>query len=158
MTRTTTGITMAQGSPAANVLAQRASITVNFRAMPGTTVDDIIKHIKKVVRNKNINIEVLKSKEASRFSPTDSRAFGVISRLCKAIEPNAIIAPFLVMGGTDAYFYEPICENIYRYAPFKVDTSLLLCTHATNERIPISAMSDALTFFKNYIREISNEL
>ncbi|MCM1364208.1 MAG: M20/M25/M40 family metallo-hydrolase [Faecalibacterium sp.] len=158
MTRTTTGITMAQGSPAANVLPQRASITVNFRAMPGTSVDDIVQHVKKVVKNKDIEIKVLKSKEASRFSPTDSRAFGVISRLCKAIEPNSIIAPFLVMGGTDAYFYEPICENIYRYAPFKVDTSMLLCTHGTNERIPIKAMSGALTFFKNYIREISNEL
>ena len=29
--RTTTGATMAQGSPAANVLPQRASVTVNFR-------------------------------------------------------------------------------------------------------------------------------
>ena len=61
------------------------------------------------------------------------------------------------MGGTDACHYEPICENIYRYAPFKVDTSLLLCTHGTNERIPISAMSDALVFFKNYIRDVSAE-
>lgn len=158
MTRTTTGITMAQGSPAANVLPQRASITVNFRTMPGTTVDDVVRHIKKVVRNKDIDVKVLKSKEASRFSSTDSRAFSIISRLCRSIEPNSIVAPFLVMGGTDAYFYEPICENIYRYAPFKVDTSMLLCTHGTNERIPISAMSDALTFFKNYIKQISDEI
>ena len=47
MTRTTTGITMAKGSPAANVLPQRAAITVNFRAMPGTSTADIVSHIKK---------------------------------------------------------------------------------------------------------------
>lgn len=156
MVRTTTGITMASGSPAANVLAQKASITVNFRAMPGTSTQDIVEHIKKVVRNKNIEIRVINSKEPSRFSPTDSRVFGIIERLAKGIVPNAIVAPFLVMGGTDACYYEPICENIYRYAPFKVDTSLLLCTHATNERIPIDAMADALMFFKKFIRQASD--
>lgn len=36
--RTTTGATMAQGSPAANVLPQRASVTVNFRMMPGDSI------------------------------------------------------------------------------------------------------------------------
>ncbi len=157
MTRTTTGITMAEGSPAANVLPQRAAITVNFRAMPGTSTRDIVDHIKKVVRNKDIEVNVLNSKEASKFSPMDSRSYKIIERLCKSIEPNSVVSPFMVMGGTDAYHYEAICENIYRYAPFKVDTSLLLCTHGTNERIPISAMSDALVFFKNYIRDVSAE-
>ncbi len=157
MTRTTTGITMAEGSPAANVLPQRAAITINFRAMPGTTTDDIVSHIKKVVRNKDIEVNVLNSKEASKFSPIDSRSYKIIERICKSIEPKAIVAPFLVMGGTDACNYEPICENIYRYAPFKIDTSMLLCTHGTNERMPISAMGDALVFFKNYIRDVSAE-
>ena len=54
MVRTTTGVTMTQGSPAANVLPQRASVTVNFRAMPGVTTEDLVSHIRKVVRNKDI--------------------------------------------------------------------------------------------------------
>ena len=37
MMRTTTGITMVSGSPAANVLPQKASVTVNFRMMPGVS-------------------------------------------------------------------------------------------------------------------------
>ena len=157
MVRTTTGVTMTQGSPQSNVLPQRASITVNFRAMPGVTTEDIVNHIRKVVRNKDIEINVLNSKEASKFSPTDARAFKIIDRLCRQIEPNAIVAPFLVMGGTDACNYEPICENIYRYAPFRAATNLLLCAHGTNERVPVSTLADALRFFKGYIRECSAE-
>ena len=42
--RTTTGVTMAEGSPAANVLPQEASVTANFRMMPGTTTEDVEKH------------------------------------------------------------------------------------------------------------------
>ena len=53
LVRTTTAVTMAQGSPAANVLPQKSSITVNFRQMPGTTVKDVEKHIRKVCKNKD---------------------------------------------------------------------------------------------------------
>lgn len=155
--RTTTAVTMAQGSPASNVLPQRASATINFRAMPGTTKQDIVDHIRKCVRYKDIEINVLNSKEASKFSPTDSRAFKIIKDINKALEPNAIVAPYLVMGGTDAYNYEAICDNIFRYAPFKVDTGLLRCTHGTNERLPVACMEGALVFFKNYIRRASAE-
>ncbi len=155
--RTTTAVTMAQGSPASNVLPQRASAIINFRAMPGTTKQDLVDHIRKCVRYKDIEINILNSKEASKFSPTDSRAFKIIRDINKALEPNAIVAPYLVMGGTDAYNYEPICDNIYRYAPFKVDPGLLRCTHGTNERLPVACMEGALVFFKNYIRRASAE-
>ena len=157
LVRTTTAVTMAQGSPAANVLPQRAAITVNFRAMPGTTKQDLIDHIQKSCKNKDIEINVLNSKEASSFSPTDSRAFKIIGDLAKALEPNAIVAPYLVMGGTDAYNYEPICKNIYRYAPFKFSTELLRNAHGTNERIPVELLNDAVIFFKNYIKRASAE-
>ncbi len=157
LVRTTTAVTMAEGSPAANVLPQRASATINFRAMPGTTKDDLVAHIRSVVKNKDLEINVLNAKEASSFSPTDSRSFKIIGELCKGIVPSSIIAPYLVMGGTDAYHYEPICENIYRYAPFVVDLELLRCTHGTNERLPVDCIEKALIFFKNYVRRASAE-
>ncbi len=157
LVRTTTAVTMAQGSPAANVLPQKASVTVNFRQMPGTTVEDVEKHIRKVCRNKDIEVKVIKAKEASKFSPTDSRAFRIIEEICMQDNKNSIVAPYLVMGGTDACYYEPICENIFRYAPYKVSVPLLRCTHGTNERIPVEAVAPAVAFFKKYIRRASAE-
>ena len=148
---------MAEGSPAANVLPQKASVVVNFRQMPGTTVQDVIDHIRKVCRNKNIEIKVLKAKEASSFSPTESRTFKIIEELCVQENKNAIVAPYLVMGGTDACYYEPVCENIFRYSPYKVSVELLRCTHATNERIPVSAIEPAVAFFKRYVKKASAE-
>ncbi len=157
LVRTTTAVTMAQGSPAANVLPQKSSITVNFRQMPGTTVKDVENHIRKVCRNKDIEVKILKAKEASKFSPTDSRAFKIIEEICMQDNKNSIVAPYLVMGGTDACYYEPICDNIYRYAPYKVSVSLLRCTHGTNERIPVDAVAPGVAFFKKYIRRASAE-
>lgn len=158
MLRTTFGVTMASGSPQANVLPQRASVTVNFRMFPGQTVDDVLNHLRKVIKNKNVEINLLPGwKNPSAVSPTDSRAFKVIETICRSTDDNVVVAPYLVMGGTDACHYQPVCENIYRYSPFLVSTSLLLTTHGTNERIPISVMADGVKFFKRYIRLASAE-
>ena len=152
MTRTTTGVTMASGSPAPNVLPQRATINVNFRMMPGESIADVEKHIRKVSRYKDIDVKLIKGKEPSAISPTDSKAFQVIDEICRAMNPKNLVAPYLVMGGTDACNYEAVCENIYRYSPFMVNTELLLTTHGTNERIPTDCLEDGIAFFKRYIK------
>lgn len=153
----TTAVTMSEGSPQCNVLPQKASITANFRILPGDSVQGIKEHIQSVVKNKNIEIEFLKGKEPSKISPQDSRAFKAIKSLCEASNPDNIVAPFLVMGGTDSYHYENVCDNIYRFSPFTVDLSLVMCTHGTNERLPVASIPEALKFFKRYIRTVSGK-
>ncbi len=155
--RTCTAVTMAEGSPQFNILPQKASVTVNFRTMPGVTIKDVEQHIRDSVKNKNIELEFLTGKESSIISPTDSRAFQTIKELSEAQNSKNLVSPFLVMGATDAYNYEPVCENIYRFAPFVADTKLLLCTHGTNERIPIACCEDAIAFFKRYVRRMTQD-
>ncbi|MCQ2484139.1 MAG: M20/M25/M40 family metallo-hydrolase [Clostridia bacterium] len=158
MVRTVTSVSQCEGSPAPNVLPQRPSITANFRMLPGDTTEDVEAHIRKVIKNKDIEIERFSTKEATKFSPTDSRAFKAIESVEEAFHPGEVaVAPFLVMGGTDACFYEPVCENILRFAPFNVTLELFLNTHATNERLPIAALDEAVRFFREYIKKASNE-
>lgn len=156
MMRTTTAVTMANGSPAPNVLPQKASVVANFRIMPGQTVEDVEAHIRKYAGPK-AEVNLVGGKNPSKISPTDSRAFKVISDICKGMNPKNIVAPYLVMGGTDARQYEDVCDNIYRYSPFLVNTQLLLTTHGTNERIPIDALEDGVAFFKRYIRTLTKD-
>ena len=155
MMRTATAVTMLSGSPAANVLPQKASATVNFRMMPGVSSQDVVNHIRKCVKDSDAEIKILMKKEASAVSPADSRAYKIIEELCMGESPDNIVAPYLVMCGTDACTYEPICENIYRFSPFRAGVDLLLCAHATNERVPVSSIGPAIAFFKRYIRRAS---
>jgi len=156
MIRTTTAVTQAEGSPAPNVLPQKASITANFRIMPGETIEDVKEHIEKVV-GKGVEAELIKGENPSNISPSDSRAFKAIDEICRSMNKDNIVAAFLVMGGTDARNYESICNNVYRYSPFTVSTQLLLTCHGTNERIPIASFEEALTFFKRYIKQLSKK-
>ncbi len=156
MTRTTTAVTMASGSPAPNVLPQKATINVNSRIMPGQTIEDVEAHFKKCA-GKDAEVRLVKGNNPSKISPTDSRAFKVISKICKSMNKDNIIAPYLVMGGTDSRQYEPVCDNIYRYSPFPVNTELLLTTHGTNERIPVEALGEGVVFFKQYIKQLTQD-
>lgn len=156
MMRTTTAVTMANGSPAPNVLPQKATVNVNFRIMPGQTIEDVEKHIKKIAGPK-AEVRMASGKNPSKISPTDSRAFNAIREICKEMDPKAIVAPYLVMGGTDARQYEDVCDNIYRYSPFLMNTGLLLTTHGTNERIPIDSLKDGVVFFKKYIKALTKD-
>lgn len=158
MVRTITSVSMCEGSPAANVLPQRPSITVNFRPLPGDSLADVEKHVRKNIRYKDIDIEYFNGKEATPFSSTSSRAFKAIESVENSIHPEGVaVAPYLVMGGTDAYRYGEICDNILRFAPFNVPLSLFFTTHATNERIPVSSLKEAVVFFREYIIKVSDK-
>ncbi|MCC8023307.1 MAG: M20 family peptidase [Clostridiales bacterium] len=157
MIHTTTAVTMAQGSPQANVLPQAASVTVNTRPLPGETLASTKAHLEKASQDTAVKVELLKGKEPSAVSPTDSRAFQAIEKLAVQMDNKNIVAPYLVFGGTDSYHYEPICENIYRFAPFLVPADLLLTTHATDERFPIAQFEPGITFFKRYIKTLCSD-
>ena len=61
--------------------------------------------------------------------------------------PEAVVAPYLVIGGTDARKYEAICENIYRFSPLMLETSDLPRMHGTNERIALEGYTRVIQFY-----------
>lgn len=155
--RSCQAVTMCQGSPASNVLPQRASATINFRLVQGTTLSDVEAKLEKYMGGKNVTIEQLEGREASNLSPDDSRAFKTISKVVFEADKRAVVSPFLVMGGTDAYHYEAVSNNVYRFGPYAVSTEIMMTAHSTNERIPIKELGNGVAFFKRYIRLMTAE-
>lgn len=145
MIRTTMAPTMLTGSAKENVLAQRASATVNFRIHPNDTEDDIIAHVRKVTSGiEGIEVEVgsngIRGAGASRVSPTDNRPYAVLASVAEATLPGSPVAPGLVLGATDARYAEAITPNVYRFAPAVLTPDELTGFHGTNERTSIENM------------------
>jgi len=155
--RTTTAVTMTNGSPQANVLPQNATATVNFRVLPGNTIADVEKHIRRVIRNKDVNIRLLGGNEPSVVSPTDTPTMKAISTICCSLFDMGKPAPFVVMGATDARHYQNLTDQIYRFSPFVMSPDILMTAHGTDERIPIDCLKDGIVFFKRYIRILAGE-
>lgn len=155
--RTTTAVTMSNGSPQANVLPQKATATVNFRIMPGNTIADVEKHIRRVVRNKDIEVKLLGGNEPSILSPTDTPTMNAISKICAGVFDMSAPVPFVVMGATDARHYQNLTEQIYRFSPFVMPPDILMLAHGTDERVPVDGLENAIVFFKRYIRLLAGE-
>ncbi len=77
MFKTTQAFTTSTASDAINVLPTSASVGINYRIRPGETSADVIKKVRKVIRNNNIEIEVLKISEATSTSTVDN-VFGIV--------------------------------------------------------------------------------
>ena len=155
--RTTTAVTMTHGSPQANVMPQKATATVNFRVMPGNSIADVEKHIRKVIRNKDVNIKLLGGNEPSVVSPTDTRTMKAISQICCGLYDMSIPAPFVVMGATDARHYQNLTNQIYRFSPFVMPPEILMLAHGTDERISVDCLENGIVFFKRYIKMLAGE-
>ncbi|MDF2672950.1 MAG: hypothetical protein K0R09_1215 [Clostridiales bacterium] len=147
MLRTTTAATMLEGSMEPNVLPQRASAVVNFRIAPGETGQDLLEHIRGAIKNNNIKIEPIRLEDPSKVSSVDSFGYKVIDATINKIFPEAISAPYIVLGGTDARKYEEVCENIYRFSPYKIKSSELGAMHGTNECISFENIKKCVSFF-----------
>lgn len=145
--RTTTAATMLEGSVEPNILPQRASAIVNFRIIPGETGQDLLEHIKSVIRNDNIKLEPLRLEDPSKISSVDSFGYEIINNAINKIFPEAVTTPYIVLGGTDARKYEEVCDNIYRFSPYKLKSSELGTMHGTNECISLENIEKCIRFF-----------
>jgi len=145
--RTTMAPTMLEGSGAPNVLPLNASAVVNARILHGESSGTLKAHLKKVICDESISIEMNQVYEPSRISPVNSYALNCIAGTIRALWPEAVVSPYLVVGGTDARKYEELTECVYRFSPFRVDNSEMKQMHGTNEHISFENIADCIRFY-----------
>lgn len=149
LTRTTTALTMMKGSDASNVLAPEVEFVVNFRILPGNSVADVRARLNKACEGFEVTIEeVSNTREASQVSPTDTRGYAVIKESIHAVFPDAVVTPYLTIGGTDAYKYETVSEHVYRFMPVALNAAEQQSIHNTNESISIENFSKMYRYFE----------
>jgi len=147
LTRTTIVPTMAEGSPAGNVLPQTANININSRVLHGQKIKDVEDHIKKCAKGIDIEMELLRGKEPSKVSKIDCPEYEIVKKTVKQIHGNMPVTPYLMVGGTDSCFYENVCDKIFRVGPFKMTTEALGSIHGTNEKIAIETLKNGVRFY-----------
>jgi carboxypeptidase PM20D1 len=152
--RTTTAATLIDGGVKENVLPVRARAVVNFRIHPSDSIDSVVAHVRRVVDDERIELQVgLRSepREPSPVSPVDSEAFGEIARAAREIFPDAVAVPMLVLGGTDARHYVERTPRLYRFAPFAFDRDGQTRAHGTDERISVENLISGVRFYRRLL-------
>ena len=150
--RTTTAITMAKGSDAANVLSSFAGITVNFRILTGQTVEDVVNHVKHICAGYDVDIEVEMARQPSTPSSEDTPAFRAIKGSMAKLYPEAVVAAYIALTGTDAQKYEAVSSNVYRIMPVLIDEDEQRSIHNENEYISLENYGKMIAYYKDLMR------
>ena len=148
MLRTTTAPTIFQAGMKANVLPSSARAVVNFRILPGDSVADVIDHARRAVDDPRVDIRTVGAvSEPSPVSDVESESFLVLSRTIREIFPGAIVAPWVLVGGSDARHYAGVSRNVLRFGGARVGAEDIGRVHGTDERVSVGAHAQAIRFF-----------
>ncbi|MDX1389574.1 MAG: M20/M25/M40 family metallo-hydrolase, partial [Acidobacteriota bacterium] len=152
--RTTAAPTMLQGSPKANVLAGEASAVINYRILPGDTPDDVLEHVRTVIDDDRVSVELGPGTPSvpSPVSSVDSAAFDTIAASVRAVFPEVVVAPSLVIPATDARYYARVADDAYRLLPIVVTSEDLDRFHGVNERIAVDGYTRGIVFYADLMR------
>lgn len=156
MVRTATAPTMLEGSVKENVLPKRSRAVVNFRILPGDTIQSVLDHVNRVVADPRVKVQILKEStmghEPSPVSSTESPGYKAIERTIRQIIPEALVAPSLVLGATDSQHYQRIADGVYRFSPTRLRDEDRPRFHGTNERASVDNFAEQVRFYAQLVK------
>ena len=153
MIRTTTAPTMLSGSPKDNVLPLTARAVINFRILPGETRASVRHHVIAAIHDDRVRVAATGAgSDPSPVSDARSREFDALARTIREITPDAIVVPYLVIGGTDARHFSALSQNVFRYSAMRMGASDLKRAHGTNERVAVAGLPDLVRFYSRLLQ------
>ncbi len=153
MVRTTTAATIITGGSKDNVLPSTAQATVNFRILPGDTIETVTRHVEQVIDNQDVSVSVKQGNNPSRVSSLQSDGYKMIHKTVQEVLPDVLVAPGLMLAGSDSKHYETVADDSYRFIPMRFGPEDIPRVHGTNERIMVENYGEIIRF---YIRLMEN--
>ncbi|HEY8105347.1 MAG TPA: M20 family peptidase [Gemmatimonadales bacterium] len=154
--RTTIAPTIMRAGTKENVLPGVARAVVNLRILSGETVAGTVDRVRRVVADSAVSVSVIGTgDEPSPVSSADAPPFRALAGAIRQIHPDAVVAPFLVLGATDSRHYASLTANIYRFVPLPVGGADLTRIHGTDERVSVADYVNAVRVYAQIIRALA---
>ncbi|MDF2158858.1 M20 family peptidase [Algoriphagus sp. CAU 1675] len=149
---TTTAPTIINGGVKNNVIPTVAEATINFRILPGETIESVQAHIESTVSDK-VRVEPVGFlTNPPKVSTVDSESYKILEKTIRSLYPGTIVVPGLLGGATDSrYFYE-ISEEVYRFYPMWIDSKSMERFHGIDEKISKENYKEIIQFSYHLIR------
>jgi carboxypeptidase PM20D1 len=141
-----------------NVIPREAKAVVNLRILPGDTVQGVKDRVDQIISDIDVKVtQYGHAVEASAVSDQDSPEFRALHRTIRQVFPDTVVAPSLVIGGTDSKHYEKIAENSFRFIPMRLEKEDLKRIHGKDERISIENYGEIIRFYVQLLRNTAAE-
>ena len=149
MLRTTTAPTIIEAGVKENVLPSMARATVNFRLLQGDSIAGIAEYVRRVIDDPRVTVTIPEAfkVEPSPVSPVDAEEFGLLARTIRQVVPEAIVVPWLVVGGTDSRYFTALTPNVYRFGATPIGPGDTQRAHGTDERVSLEGYAQNVRFY-----------
>lgn len=151
LTQTTCVFTMSGASDAPNVIPSEAFVVANLRMSEHQNSQDSLNVLKRIGKKYGLDFEVLDVREAAPCINVKSPAFDMLWKTIARCFPDAVISPYLIMGGTDCRHYAPLADTNARFSPVYMNKQQMSSCHAADENVFVSALSTGVAFYKRLI-------
>lgn len=129
------------------VLPGRADAVVNFRILSGDTVQGVVEHVRRAVADERVRVEpVAVGGEASPIASSTSEPYRHAERAIRDVFPGAVVAPGLMLAGTDAKHVVGLADHLYRFTPVRAGPAELSRPHGTDERLSVDNFAEMIRF------------
>lgn len=150
--RTTIAPTILQAGVKDNVVPTIATATINFRLLPGTSINAVFRHVKEAIGDNRVQLtqENAFAEEASAVTSTQSSGFRQLEKAVVENYPGTLIAPYLTVGATDSRQMAGLSACILRFSPVTDIEGM----HGLNENIGVDEYKKAIGFYYYLIKEM----
>jgi acetylornithine deacetylase/succinyl-diaminopimelate desuccinylase-like protein len=135
----TTNPTMLGAGYKVNVVPTEATAHVDGRFLPGYE-DEFFRTLAELC-GELIDVEFVSNQEPWE-TPYDGALVDAMTRSLMAEDPDALVAPYLMSGGTDAKHFRTLGMRTYGFAPLRLpeDLDFTALFHGVDERVPVDAL------------------
>jgi acetylornithine deacetylase/succinyl-diaminopimelate desuccinylase-like protein len=151
--RNTTNPTMLEAGYKANVIPTAATAHIDGRSLPGYE-DEFFATLAELV-GEGIDVEYL-SNQRPWETPYEGALVDAMHRSVLAEDPDALVAPFLMSGGTDAKHFRKLGMRSYGFTPLQLpaDLDFTALFHGVDERVPVSALEFGARVFDRFLDQV----
>jgi carboxypeptidase PM20D1 len=149
---TTVAPTMQSGSDGCNVLPQEASLILNLRYIPHQNMEESNAAVKKFADKYGLEMEIVDAYPACEPVDSHSPAFKVVEKTIEEVFPGLPVIPYVMTGGTDARFYQEICDACIRFSPVVYGPAQMKGMHGLNEYLDTYSLPGAVDYYKALIK------
>ena len=150
----TFAFTMLNGGNQTNIIPNKVEANINIRISPFDTVDSIVEHIRKTIKDDQIVISVCDETPAFPECSYKTEGYNIIKDTVIETYPGTVVAPFLNIGGSDGKFYSEISECVVRFSPFKITNQERAGIHGVDEYIRVEILEKCLEFYQRLLTKI----
>ena len=151
--RNTVNPTMLQAGYKVNVVPGEAVAHLDGRFLPGYE-DEFLATLHELA-GPDVEIEYL-TKMSGLETPYDGELAEAMTASILEEDPDAVVAPYLMSGGTDAKHWERLGIRSFGFAPLRLpeDLDFTSLFHGVDERVPVDALEFGARVFDRFLGKI----